>query len=1134
MKKIYTLRFFTKLFFLLFATAGFVNAQTIIYVSTGGTGDGSSWATASSGIQEAINASDAGTQIWIKAGTYYVPGDTLFTLKEGVSLYGGFAGTEVDPIQRSDFGLGGANETVLSGDIDKNGINDAGNAERVMYGEEISSETSLNGLTIRDGYADESGADGGGLRLNGGAPNIDNCTFAFNYCDDNAAGLYMYNAVLSKVTNCFFTGNFADDKAGAAYTATGCDAVFTNCVFDNNSADTDAGAFRAFVSAPTLINCTFTYNLLTSGDGSAIDANGAANITLINCVFWGNVEAGVLDEDVALTTGATGTFTNCAFQGTFTATGATATGTVDISTANPLFVNTAGSAGYLGYVAASDWAIQSGSPLKNTGLASGAPSMDITNAFRDATPDIGAYENAGVIPYTIATEVIGMGAITPDGAYVVPGANQIMVITPNPGYELTAASYNGSNILTSLVNNGDGSFNYTVSAIAANGVISATFEALAVEYTLSVSAGSNGTISPVGDMNVNVTDETVFTITPNANYVIHEILLNDVSVADELVDNGNGTFSYTLTGVGENSTLVVSFTELFTVTVTIGANGSVDPVGPIDMTAFDTTVFTITPKGGYTLNTITLSSVDVKGTVVDNGDGTYTYSLKELNADAVLAVTFSEFVGKISYVKVGGTGNGSSWANASGNLQDIILASEFGDQVWVAKGKYLVPGAVVDSSFTLKNGVSLYGGFAGTETSKNQRKDFRKGEVNETRLTADIDGNGFLTGGNAERVVFGEFISAATTIDGFTINGGKSDILDSNGAGMKLRASSPNINNCTFFDNYCDDGAHLYLYRSDDVASNPTVTNCFFIKGFANDDGGALYAASGTKAKFINCVFANNLANDEGGAVRNFEASPEFINCTFVYNALPAVDPTGGGTYGPAIRNYQGASPYMNCEPKFVNSVFWRNQKGDVDHNYDMSNTGAMATANVFVTVINCAFMDSLSSSCVLIDTLDIGPEDGSIVNPGFVNIAGTPGYMGYNLASDWNILSTSVLIGEGTNLEVGVPVKDIRGGNRDASVDIGAYEYDPIFSVKQLSAENFGLMLYPNPSNGEFTVKVKEGSLAEISVMDMTGRLIYQNNSLNYAPEFVINLRGQSYGVYFIRVMNSVGELSTQKLIIK
>ena len=72
--------------------------------------------------------------------------------------------------------------------------------------------------------------------------------------------------------------------------------------------------------------------------------------------------------------------------------------------------------------------------------------------------------------------------------------------------------------------------------------------------------------------------------------------------------------------------------------------------------------------------------------------------------------------GGVLYVKpaASGTGNCSSWANAC-VLQTALTGAVSGDEIWVAAGIYK-PGAGADrnATFQLKNGVALYGGFAGT------------------------------------------------------------------------------------------------------------------------------------------------------------------------------------------------------------------------------------------------------------------------------------------------------------------------------------------------------------------------------------------------------------------------------------
>ena len=41
------------------------------------------------------------------------------------------------------------------------------------------------------------------------------------------------------------------------------------------------------------------------------------------------------------------------------------------------------------------------------------------------------------------------------------------------------------------------------------------------------------------------------------------------------------------------------------------------------------------------------------------------------------------------FVKQGGTGNGTSWQDASGDLQQILAQATAGAEIWVAQGTYL-------------------------------------------------------------------------------------------------------------------------------------------------------------------------------------------------------------------------------------------------------------------------------------------------------------------------------------------------------------------------------------------------------------------------------------------------------------
>jgi hypothetical protein len=93
-------------------------------------------------------------------------------------------------------------------------------------------------------------------------------------------------------------------------------------------------------------------------------------------------------------------------------------------------------------------------------------------------------------------------------------------------------------------------------------------------------------------------------------------------------------------------------------------------------------------------------------------------------------------------------------------------------------------------------------------------------------------------------------------------------------------------------------------------------------------------------------------------------------------------------------------------------------------------------------------------------------------------------------------------------------------------------------FTTTALANEEFlqtQFSLYPNPSNGSFTLEFKElTSSYSVEVFDVTGKTIYENNYDQAAGLVqVINLDKPSSGVYFINIKSDKG-LVTKKLIVQ
>ena len=87
-----------------------------------------------------------------------------------------------------------------------------------------------------------------------------------------------------------------------------------------------------------------------------------------------------------------------------------------------------------------------------------------------------------------------------------------------------------------------------------------------------------------------------------------------------------------------------------------------------------------------------------------------------------------------------GASDGSSWHNAFPSLGEALQIASFGDQIWVCAGTYS-PGTGRADTFSLRDGVEVYGGLAGYEAPGFDMA-ARDLSANETVLSGDIGSAG--------------------------------------------------------------------------------------------------------------------------------------------------------------------------------------------------------------------------------------------------------------------------------------------------------------------------------------------------------------------------------------------------------
>ncbi|MDL2230051.1 right-handed parallel beta-helix repeat-containing protein [Treponema sp. OttesenSCG-928-L16] len=232
------------------ASGGGGNAYPLsyaVYVKEGGTGTGASWIDALGDLQDAIELAakaEDKTHVLIQEGTYYPTSHPNggsgergqhFSLRKGVTVIGGFAGTEKD-----NEPLGG--ETVLSGDSGTPG-DTSDNVYHVFYHPEMTpaldGSAEMKNVTISGGRANGSNPRtyGGGMYNSCSSPALTNCSFSGN---ESTYGGGMYNFSNSPaLENCTFSGN-KSGYGGGMYNSGG-RPVLTNCTFSENTAATNGG-----------------------------------------------------------------------------------------------------------------------------------------------------------------------------------------------------------------------------------------------------------------------------------------------------------------------------------------------------------------------------------------------------------------------------------------------------------------------------------------------------------------------------------------------------------------------------------------------------------------------------------------------------------------------------------------------------------------------------------------------------------------------------------------------------------------------------------------------------------------------------------------------------------------------------
>ena len=441
----------------------------------------------------------------------------------------------------------------------------------------------------------------------------------------------------------------------------------------------------------------------------------------------------------------------------------------------------------------------------------------------------------------------------------------------------------------------------------------------------------------------------------------------------------------------------------------------------------------------------------------------------------------------IVYVAPDGTGDGSSWANATPYFEYASARSIDGlTKVWVKTGTYYGDVNNPNGAFVIYKRNRVYGGFAGNETPDFNLDD-RDFQANPT----------ILDGQNERRVLYqtDHFMNHEYSIwDGFTIQNGSAGA----GAGAYLCCNSQ-FKNCNFVNNSAigfGGGAYVITAFYDDAVVE--FTKCSFEDNYGSL-GGALCDMMG--AHLVNCRFSSNNALTKGGAYYVFaNKESHIVNTIFDHNTAKL----GGAMYN------KGKITMINCDivnnqtlengggllnetmySKFYNSIIWGNTAAGEPNQIE-------GTSRFFYCGIQGGFEGT--------NIIDLSSENDGSSNGNYPRFNNPD-------EGDYVIDRYSVCVNAGDNSVSGIVNPDFLGNQRIVGViDLGAIECQHGLSVDEIETEAFEI--YPNPFDNQLVINVE--GLMNVEVYNVLGQKIA---SAKAQDEMILNTSEWKRGVYMVIV---------------
>jgi len=1025
-------------------------------------GPGNDWDHAYHTVAAGLTAAASGGEVWVARGTYV----EHIALKTGVALYGGFAGTELARTARNWT----SGKTVIDG---------AGTGSVVTAS--YATSATIDGFTIRNGassgvycYQDSvqicnntitqnaSGGNGGGILCTSSSCSITNNIIAGNNAA-NGGGVYCTNSSLT-ITNNTIVANAATDGAGITCSAS------SPTISNNIVAFNSAGIRNGLGGTPVLRNndfynpAGFEYAGLSAGTGDM-----SADPRLVSPQY-GNYH--IQPDSPCIGAGWNGASglgtTDIDGQPRIQPTG----GTVDIGTdesdgtlwtVTPMIVridkvngddandgsnwasakktiqagiDAASLAGGEVWVKAGVYTEQLTLP-NLVHVYGGFAGTESVRAARNWSANETVLDGAGGNVSVVTALLVGFQQATIDG-FTICNANKDGV------YCKYASSILSNNRITGNTGSGHG-IGYLIGAPVISGNVIAGNAGGGI-YCNTFSTGApvvvNNTI--VANQGTGFSGSTA--VLSNNIIVGNPIGVNGSSsckLHNNNVFNPDGrNYSNCSAGAGD-----ISVDPSFA-TYTFG-DYHIQPDSPCIGAGWN---------GAFGMGA---TDIDGKPRVLPAGG---TVDMGAYESDGAVVIPPPPLTLRVDGVNGNDANEGTSWLLAKRTVQSAInAASASGGEVWVRAGVY-------SERLTMKAGALVYGGFAGTESTKGTR--------------ARSSNTTILDGGALGSVVTASGLPwRRAAIDGFTIRNGKSsygggiyctgaleisnntivgNTATNSGGGICFSPSSlayhSSVSNSTIAGNTAAiNGGGIYCSWSSSTYSPTFSKNT--ITGNSSGRGGGIYCwcPFGVITIWDNAISGNTASAQGGGIYAAPGQTPNSSVFTISVNSISGNSaPSGAGMYcadwtnavvsGNTIARNSASSKgggmyFSNCSPAVSNNTV-ANDTAPSGGGLYLYYSSLKASNNV--VALNSSGLYSTSGSPVLRNNcvynpagynysgLSAGTGDTSVA-PMFVNAAG----------GDYHLKAASPCIDAGWDSATGIPATDMDGEARvNGVIDIGADEY--------------------------------------------------------------------------------------------